>query len=151
MPRPRAALALLSACAFASAIRAADKPVLHSTTVTAEQLEKLPKSNSGRSRSVFLNPTATADELDVHVTVLQPGEASHAPHRHVAEELIIVKEGTVEFFLEGRKERVGPGGMAFLASMEEHNATNVGDKPSFYYVIQWKVPPLKPAAAPAVK
>lgn len=147
MPQARLALLALTASLLALPGGSADAPILHSTTIPWENIEKLPTSNSGRSRSVFLNPTATADELDVHVTVLQPGESSHPPHRHQAEELILVRDGTVEFNLEGRKQRVGPGGLAFLASQEEHNATNVGDKPSFYYVIQWKSPGTKPAAA----
>ena len=147
MPRARLALLAVTASLATVSVRTADAPILHSTTFTPEQIDKLPTSNAGRSRSLILNRVATADELDVHVTVLKPGEASHPPHRHVAEELIVVKEGTVEFFLDGRKERVGPGGVAFLASMEEHNATNVGDKPSFYYVIQWKTPVAKPPAA----
>jgi XRE family transcriptional regulator, regulator of sulfur utilization len=147
MPRARLALLALSVSFATLSGRSADAPILHSKTVTWEDIEKLPTSNNGRSRALLLSRTATVDELDVHVTVLQPGEASHPPHRHPAEELILVRDGTVEFSLEGRKQRVGPGGLAFLASNEEHNATNVGDKPSFYYVIQWKSPSAPPAAA----
>lgn len=103
-----------------------------------EELQARPAN--GKSRSIVRTPTATVDELESHVTVLAPGEASHAPHRHPQEEVIIVREGTVEFFQNGETKRVGPGGFAFMASMEEHAAKNVGDTPATYFVVQWKTP-----------
>jgi XRE family transcriptional regulator, regulator of sulfur utilization len=103
-----------------------------------EELQARPVN--GKSRSIVRSPTATLDELESHVTVLPAGEASHAPHRHPQEEVIIVREGTVEFFQNGVTTRVGPGGFAFMASMDEHNAKNVGDTPATYFVINWKTP-----------
>jgi quercetin dioxygenase-like cupin family protein len=103
-----------------------------------EELQARPVN--GKSRSIVRSPTATLDELESHVTVLPAGEASHAPHRHPQEEIIIVREGTVEFFQNGATKRVGPGGIAFMASMDEHNAKNVGDTPATYFVINWKTP-----------
>jgi XRE family transcriptional regulator, regulator of sulfur utilization len=103
-----------------------------------EELQARPVN--GKSRSIVRTPTATLDELESHVTVLPAGEASHAPHRHPQEEVIIVREGTVEFFQNGVTTRVGPGGFAFMASMDEHAAKNVGDTPATYFVINWKTP-----------
>ena len=54
-----------------------------------------------REASVFSEPTATLDQLAVHVTTVKPGERSHDPHRHWEEELIIVKEGTLESMQNG--------------------------------------------------
>ena len=116
---------------------AADKPQ-GSFTLSWEELQARPAN--GKSRSIVRSPTATLDELESHVTVLPAGEASHAPHRHPQEEVIIVREGTVEFFQNGVTTRVGPGGFAFMASMDEHNAKNVGDTPATYFVINWKTP-----------
>jgi XRE family transcriptional regulator, regulator of sulfur utilization len=109
-----------------------------SFTLSWEDLQARPVN--GKSRSIVRTPTATLDELESHVTVLAPGEASHAPHRHPQEEIIIVREGTVEFFQNGATKRVGPGGFAFMASMEEHAARNVGDTPATYFVVNWKTP-----------
>jgi len=116
---------------------ASDKPQ-GSFTLSWEELQARPAN--GNSRSIVRSPTATLDELESHVTVLPAGEASHAPHRHPQEEVIIVREGTVEFFQNGVTTRVGPGGFAFMASMDEHNAKNVGDTPATYFVINWKTP-----------
>src|ERR1700758_4035531 len=54
------------------------------------------KTPIGESRKFFRAPTATLDELECHVTTLNPGEMAHPPHQHPDEELIIIKEGTVE-------------------------------------------------------
>ena len=50
----------------------------------------------GAIRNLVRQPTATLDELEMHVTTLNPGLASHPPHTHPNEELVIVREGTVE-------------------------------------------------------
>ena len=94
----------------------------------------------GTVRSVVRAPTPTLGELEMHVTTLNPGAASHAPHRHQAEELLIVKEGTVETLQNGVATRCGPGSIIFHASNDLHNIRNVGSTPATYHVIQWQVP-----------
>ena len=49
----------------------------------------------GALRTLVRQPTATLDELEMHVTTLNPGLASHPPHSHPNEELVIVREGIV--------------------------------------------------------
>ena len=85
-------------------------------------------------------PTATLDQLAVHVTTVKPGERAHDPHRHWEEELIIVKEGTVESMQNGETMRLGPGSVIFEASNELHGLRNVGDTPASYFVIKWFPP-----------
>lgn len=89
-------------------------------------------------RQFFQAPTATLAELELHVSTLKPGDTSHAPHRHENEELVIVKEGTVEALVNGEQKRVGPGSVIFIASNELHGIRNVGDGPATYHVINWK-------------
>ena len=88
-------------------------------------------------RQFFRAPTATLDELELHVTTLPAGATSHAPHKHPNEELVIVKEGTVEVLVDGKMKRVGPGAVVFNASNEMHSLRNVGDTPATYHVINW--------------
>src|ERR1039458_352860 len=59
----------------------------------------------GSVRSFFNARTATLDELEMHVTTLLPGKASHPPHRHPNEELIIVMQGTVETLSKWQLDR----------------------------------------------
>lgn len=89
-------------------------------------------------RQFFQSPTATLAELELHVTTLKPGDTSHAPHRHENEELVIIKEGTLEAFNDGELKRVGPGSVIFNASNELHGIRNVGDGPATYHVINWR-------------
>ena len=101
----------------------------------------------GAVRQFFRSPTATLDELELHVTTLKPGVASHAPHKHPNEELIIVREGTVEALVNGEMKRVGPGSVIFNASNQMHALKNVGDVQAVYHVINWSSPGmLKPKA-----
>jgi XRE family transcriptional regulator, regulator of sulfur utilization len=98
------------------------------------------KTPKGESRKFFQAPTATLDELECHVTTLNPGEMAHPPHQHPDEELIIVKEGLVESLVNGELKQVGPGSVIFQASNQMHSIRNVGDTPATYHVIKWNSP-----------
>ena len=100
---------------------------------------------TGEVRTVVRAPTVTLDELEIHITTLKPGLASHAPHQHPNEEMLIVREGTVEALVNGQLKRVGPGSIIFQASNTLHNIKNVGDVPATYHVINWKSPLTPPA------
>jgi quercetin dioxygenase-like cupin family protein len=101
-------------------------------------------NRTGAVRRVVQSPTATLDELEIHITTLNKGETPHAPHQHPAEELIVVKEGTVESLVNGQLQRVGPGSIVFQASNQMHTIRNVGEGPATYHVIQWHSPGMKP-------
>ena len=92
----------------------------------------------GALREVVRRPTATLDELEMHVTTLNPGLASHPPHTHPNEELVIVREGEVEVLSGGDWKRLGPGSIVFNASNSPHALRNVGSGPATYHVINWK-------------
>src|SRR6266699_6766130 len=92
------------------------------------------KTNVGSVRQFFRAPTATLDELECHVTTLNAGATSHAPHKHPNEELVIVKEGTVECLVNGEMKRAGPGSVIFNASNQMHSIRNVGTGPATYHV-----------------
>ncbi len=91
----------------------------------------------GQVRSVFDNPTAAMDKLEVHITTLNPGMESHPVHRHPWEEMLLVKDGDFEVSVNGVKHHAGPGSLVFLAANDPHNAKNVGTKPATYYVINF--------------
>ncbi len=117
----------------------AETPVMQSAlfdwnAVTSKQ------TDVGAVRQFFRAPTATLDELECHVTTLKPGATSHAPHKHPNEELVIVKEGTVEALVNGELKRAGPGSVIFNASNQLHGIRNVGDGPATYHVINWSSP-----------
>ncbi len=102
------------------------------------------KTNVGARRDVLKAQTATLDELECHITTLNPGQEAHPPHKHPAEEVIIVKEGTVESLVNGQLKVVGPGSVIFQASNQMHGIRNVGKTPATYHVFQWQSPGMKP-------
>jgi len=101
---------------------------------------KVEKTKVGERRDVVRLPTATLDELEMHITTLNAGQESHPPHQHPAEELIIIKEGTLESFVNREYRKVGPGSVVFQASNQLHGIRNIGKGPATYHVIQWQSP-----------
>jgi quercetin dioxygenase-like cupin family protein len=112
-------------------------PVMGSSVFDWDSIPAKP-TEVGSVRSFFKTRTATLDELEIHVTTLLPGKASHPPHRHPNEELIIVMQGMVETLSNGEWKRVGPGSVIFNASNQLHGLRNVGAGEAVYHVINWK-------------
>ena len=133
-----AALLVSVAAASSIATLAAQKHVQKSTVYPWSTTDTKP-NEWGAVRQVMRTPTPTLDELEIHISTLNPGKSPHAPHQHEHEELLIVKDGTLETFQSGATRRVGHGGIIFQASNELHNVTNVGQTPATYVVIGWTV------------
>jgi quercetin dioxygenase-like cupin family protein len=134
-------IALVAACTTLGivALAQSEKPVMKSAVWDWNAMEAKP-NKAGEVRRVFQGPTATLDELECHITTLKRGESPHPPHKHPDEELIIVKEGTVESTLEGKTYVLGPGSIILQASNEMHGIRNVGKTPATYHVIKWNSP-----------
>ena len=64
---------------------------------------------TGSVRTVCSTPTATLENLEMHITTLKPGMSPHPPHKHPNEELIIIRQGTVETLSNGDLDSRGPG------------------------------------------
>jgi quercetin dioxygenase-like cupin family protein len=122
----------------AGAFAVADKPAILGQAVFDWNSIPVTKTPVGSVRSFFKAPTATLEELEVHVTTLNPGMMPHPPHRHPNEELIIIREGTVEALVNGEWKRLGPGSVIFNASNHLHGLRNVGTTPATYHVINWR-------------
>ncbi|MEO6829589.1 MAG: cupin domain-containing protein [Acidobacteriaceae bacterium] len=100
--------------------------------------EKLPlhtSANGVQSRPVLRGMLPTGELLEVHETMLPAGTMPHPPHHHIHSELWLIREGTVEFTVNGAGHHVGPGGVGFAASNQEHGIKNVGDGPAQYFVV----------------
>ena len=117
--------------------RRQQQPVLSSTIYDWNNI-KVEPTKTGEKRQFLQAPTPTLEELELHVTTLNPGEAPHPPHRHPDEELIIIKEGILESTVNGITKRVGPGSVIFQASNQLHGIRNVGTTKAEYHVIKWK-------------
>src|SRR5256885_11937998 len=75
---------------LAAQTAAAKAAMIHSSTWEWTSFQAR-TTNVGKVISVVRAPTPTLDELEMHITTLNPGEISHPPHKHPEEELLIVK------------------------------------------------------------
>jgi XRE family transcriptional regulator, regulator of sulfur utilization len=129
--------------AVASGLRAADAAApaapLASGVFHWDKIQLQPTATGARS-TVFEAPTVTLDKFHCHVSRLNPGQNTGAPHRHPQEELVLVKEGTLEANINGRIETVETGSMVFYSANELENMRNPGSVPAVYYVFQVYTP-----------
>lgn len=131
------ALALVPLCLPAQPLPVSAPPArLGSTVFQWENLTVRPTGNGVR-RDVTDGPTATFGRFESHVTTLNAGLMSHPPHQHAQEELIILRDGTLDVTIDGVTRRAGPGSLFFFAANDFHNVTNVGDTPATYFVFNF--------------
>lgn len=94
------------------------------------------KTATGERRAIVDKATPTMARFESHVTTLEEGKAPHAPHQHPDEEVVIVKEGTMEVTINGKTQRAGAGSMFFFASNDMHGMRNAGPGRASYFVIR---------------
>ena len=113
------------------------RPALMRSRVFDSPRIKAEPTKVGERREVFDAPTATLERFASHITTLNAGQAPHPAHKHPEEELMILKEGTLEVTLNGQATRVEAGGMIFCASNEMHGLRNIGTTRATYYVVKF--------------
>jgi (S)-ureidoglycine aminohydrolase len=91
----------------------------------------------GGVRQLFDRKTVHTNRFDIHITSLNPGLSSHAPHTHKNEEIILMVDGEGEMVHGDKKRMLYTGGAAWVESMIPHNITNTGKRPAVYFAIQW--------------
>lgn len=92
------------------------------------------KNGSMTSRQILTGLTHSGFQIDLHETELAAGEAPHAPHQHVHEEMVLLREGELEVTIAGRVTRLGGGSAVFIASNQMHGWRNAGGAPARYFV-----------------
>lgn len=132
--------AAVAASVTLACVAATEKPAPLESTAWKWSEIAARDTDVGQYRHVVRQPTRTLQELEMHITTLKPRTSSHAPHTHPNEELVIVKEGTLQAHVNGVEIVVGPGSVLFFASMQPHAVQNIGDTPATYHVINWKSP-----------
>ena len=91
--------------------------------------------NGAKRWNILEGVLATGDAIAMHQSLQPAGMAPNPPHTIQHSELILVQEGTLLFEHDGGSEKVGPGGVIFVALGTRHAARNVGDGTAKYLVI----------------
>lgn len=100
-----------------------------------EQMTARKTANGGESRNVVRGVLKTGESVAVHESMQPAGAEPNPAHRIEHSEFIVVQQGTVEFEHDGRSERVGPGGVIYVAFGTMHRLRNVGEGPAKYVVV----------------
>lgn len=77
-----------------------------------------------------------ADRKTLKLSVVEPHQATHAPHSHPEDEFFFILEGKAEFYLNGKTKIVGPYTSLYCPSYSEHGIRNAGDTVLKYLVIK---------------
>ena len=141
-----ATLAIAATVAVIAFAQTAARPLMRSCVFHWSEM-KVETTKTGERRALFDAPTPTLERFESHITTLNPGETPHAAHRHPEEELMILKEGTLEVIQNDTTNRVEAGGIIFCASNELHGLRNIGTNRATYYVLKWYPHDLEKAAA----
>ena len=72
----------------------------------------------------------TGHKFSLSEGLFQPGIGQPEHIHHNLDEVLYVLEGTIDFLLEGRRFRTGPGGFAFIARGNRHAFRNLTDAPA---------------------
>ncbi|WP_343694594.1 cupin domain-containing protein [Flavobacterium sp.] len=75
-------------------------------------------------------------ENTLKMSIVEPGKSTHAPHKHIEEELFYILEGTAEFYLDGKTITAGPNTSLYCPSNVEHGIKNAGNTDLKYLVIK---------------
>ena len=130
--------ALFPAAALLSALPLQSESTETLSNSQVFSFDKLPvhrSADGAEMRPVLQGKLPTGEMLEVHETTLPPGAMPHPPHHHLHSELWLVREGNVELTINGRGQTIGPGGVGFAASNQQHGIKNVGKIPAQYFVV----------------
>ncbi len=92
-------------------------------------------SATGSSQAVNQGVLITGEGVEMHNTVLLPGTMPHPPHQHEHSEWLFLREGDVEWMVDGKYMPATAGDILFAASMKLHGLKNVGTVPAKYFVL----------------
>ena len=115
----------------ADTIDMAKSRVFHFDQMTVQKHD-----NGGWGRPVMHGTLPTGEFVEVHETMLPPGQMPHPPHKHRNTEFVLMREGNVEYWGEdGKHEPLGPGDIAYSASNQMHGMKNTSTANASYFIV----------------
>ena len=124
-----------------------DLAILIPVLASAQQSKALPSrvfkyddlavkvNGENKSRAVMKGETHSAFPIELHMTELGSGQAPHAPHKHVHEECLMLRNGLLDATIDGQTTHLTAGSIIYVASNEMHGWRNPGPERAEYFVI----------------
>jgi len=107
--------------------------------IAFDQMPTRTMANGGESRDIAHGTLATGETVNLHQSMQVAGAVPNPAHVIQHSEFILVREGELEFQHEvaGQMvaEKVGPGGVIYVAFGTKHALKNVSSGPARYFVI----------------
>jgi quercetin dioxygenase-like cupin family protein len=113
-----------------------DGAPLQSSVVKLETLQPEGAAPGAKAYVNFNGPTEQMAAIAAGLVTLEPGAQPHPPHRHPEEEIMIVGDGTGEFFVNGVATPVKAGDMVFAEANVLHGVRNTGQTQMKFYFIK---------------
>lgn len=92
-------------------------------------------NGTSKARAIFNGVTTRGQHLTMHMTELVPGQQPHPAARQPHEEILILREGTIECTINGQTAQLQPGDVVYSAYNDLKDWKNAGSTPAVYYVI----------------
>ena len=108
----------------------------NSAVYTIETIPLKVTENGGR-RDFMNRPTSMLERLELHITYLNEGLESHPPHRHDAEEIILILNGSAKESIDGIEYLGNKEDFFFLPSNSFHGIKNSGIGQNAYFAFQF--------------
>lgn len=84
----------------------------------------------------FVNTSNVSQGFSVHLTVIEPGHSSHAPHEHADEEVIFLMEGRARVQIGEDVNEIEANTVIYYPPNIPHSLSNCGDVPIRYFVVR---------------
>jgi len=94
--------------------------------------------DKGGIRHYFERPTAMCKRLEMHVTTLKERIKSHEPHKHRAEEIVLVIDNKTEMQIADKFYKGRSGDIYYLGSNVSHAIRNDGKGTCMYFAFQFE-------------
>jgi mannose-6-phosphate isomerase-like protein (cupin superfamily) len=109
--------------------------LVHARAFPFDQMPVTKMANGGESRNIVHGVLATGESVSLHESMQPAGSVPNPAHKIQHSEFIVVQEGTLLFRHDGKEEKVGPGGVLYVAFGTLHQVRNIGNGPVKYVVI----------------
>jgi quercetin dioxygenase-like cupin family protein len=112
-----------------------DGAAVSSSIVRAQTVSPEGAAPGAKAFVQFNGPTRQLAALASGFVTLEPGAQPHPPHQHPEEEIMIVGEGSGEFFINGQAQHVTVGDSLFAEANVLHGVRNTGtSRMTFYFI-----------------